>query len=87
MYGPWKPSIPPVFPEGKKYLGGGGLLPAGSGGVAAGKSAAVAVTGAKNSTVKINSAMQTVNIPVTAGAKTVTVKIDGKIYTSKVTVK
>ena len=54
---------------------------------AAGKSAAVAVTGAKNSTVKINSAMQTVNIPVTAGAKTVTVKIDGKIYTSKVTVK
>jgi hypothetical protein len=54
---------------------------------AAGKSASVAVTGAKNSTVKINSAMQIVNVPVTAGAKTVTVKIDGKSYTSKVTVK
>jgi len=54
---------------------------------AAGKSASVAVTGAKNSNVKINSAMQVVNVPVTAGAKTVTVKIDGKSYTSKVTVK
>ena len=54
---------------------------------AAGKSASVAVTGAKGSTVKINSAMQIVNVPVTAGAKTVTVKIDGKSYTSKVTVK
>ena len=54
---------------------------------AAGKSASVAVTGAKNSTVKINSAMQIVNVPVTAGAKIVTVKIDGKSYTSKVTVK
>ena len=54
---------------------------------AAGKSASVAVTGAKNSTVKINSAMQVVSVPVTAGAKTVTVKIDGKSYTSKVTVK
>ena len=40
-----------------------------------------------NSNVKINSAMQVVNVPVTAGAKTVTVKIDGKSYTSKVTVK
>jgi hypothetical protein len=54
---------------------------------AAGKSASVAVTGAKNSNVKINSAMQVVNVPVTTGAKTVTVKIDGKSYTSKVTVK
>ena len=54
---------------------------------AAGKSASVAVTGAKNSTVRVNSAMQIVNIPVTSGAKTVTVKIDGKSYTSKVTVK
>jgi hypothetical protein len=54
---------------------------------AAGKSASVAVTGAKNSTVKINSAMQIVNVPVTAGAKTVTVKIDGKSYISKATVK
>jgi hypothetical protein len=54
---------------------------------AAGKSASVDVTGAKGSTVKINSAMQIVNVPVTAGAKTVTVKIDGKNYTSKVTVK
>jgi len=54
---------------------------------AAGKSASVAVTGAKNSTVKINSAMQIVSVPVTAGAKTVTVKIDGKTYTSKINVK
>jgi hypothetical protein len=54
---------------------------------AKGKSASVAVTGAKGSTVKINSAMQIVSVPVTAGAKTVTVKIDGKSYTSKVTVK
>jgi hypothetical protein len=54
---------------------------------AAGKSASVDVTGAKGSTVKINSAMQIVNVPVTAGAKTVTVKIDGKNYTSKVTAK
>ena len=54
---------------------------------AAGKSASVAVTGAKNSTVKINSAMQIVSVPVTAGAKAVTVKIDGKTYTSKINVK
>jgi hypothetical protein len=54
---------------------------------AAGKSASVAVTGAKNSTVKINSAKQIVSVPVTAGAKTVTVKIDGKTYTSKINVK
>jgi hypothetical protein len=54
---------------------------------AAGKSASVAVSGAKSSTVKVTSAMQVVNVPVSAGAKTVTVKVDGKSYTSKVTVK
>lgn len=54
---------------------------------ASGKSATVAVTGAKNSTVKLSSAMQVVPIKVSAGAKTVTVTIDGKAYTSKVTVK
>jgi hypothetical protein len=54
---------------------------------ASGKSASVAVTGAKSSTVKVTSALQVVNVPVSAGAKTVTVKVDGKSYTSKVTVK
>jgi hypothetical protein len=54
---------------------------------ASGKSATVAVTGAKNSTVKLSSAMQVVPVKVSAGAKTVTVTIDGKAYTSKVTVK
>jgi hypothetical protein len=52
-----------------------------------GKSATVQVSGAKNSTVKINSAMQVVPVQVTAGAKIVTVKIDGKSYISKVVVK
>jgi hypothetical protein len=54
---------------------------------AAGKSATVAVTGAKTSTVRITSASQVVPVKVTAGAKTVTVTIDGTKYTSKVTVK
>jgi hypothetical protein len=54
---------------------------------AAGKSATVAVTGAKNASVKINSALQVVPVNVTAGAKTVTVTIDGKAYTSKVLAK
>jgi hypothetical protein len=54
---------------------------------AAGKSAAVSVTGAKKATVKINSARQVVPIKVTAGAKVVTVVIDGKSYTTKVTAK
>jgi hypothetical protein len=54
---------------------------------ASGKSATVAVTGSKNSTVKLLSAMQVVPVKVSAGAKTVTVTIDGKAYTSKVTVK
>lgn len=54
---------------------------------ASGKSATVAVTGAKKSVVKISSASQVVPVAVTAGAKTVTVTIDGKSYTSKVTVK
>jgi len=54
---------------------------------AAGKSATVAVTGAKKASVKISSALQVVPVKVTAGAKTVSVTIDGKVYTSKVTAK
>ena len=54
---------------------------------AAGKSATVAVTGAKKATVKISSPMQVVPVKVTAGAKTVSVVIDGKTYTSKVVAK
>ena len=54
---------------------------------AAGKSATIAVTGAKNSSVKLSSALQVVPVKVTAGAKTVTVTIDGKAYTSKVQAK
>jgi len=54
---------------------------------AAGKSATVSVTGAKKATVKISSAMQVVPVKVTAGAKTVSVVIDGKTYTSKVVAK
>jgi hypothetical protein len=54
---------------------------------AAGKSATVSVTGAKKTTVKISSAMQVVPVKVSAGAKTVSVVIDGKTYTSKVVAK
>ena len=54
---------------------------------AAGKSANVSVTGAKKTTVKISSAMQVVPVKVSAGAKTVSVVIDGKTYTSKVVAK
>ena len=54
---------------------------------AAGKTAAVSVTGAKKATVKLSTAMQVVPVKVTAGVKTVAVTIDGKTYTSKVTVK
>ena len=54
---------------------------------ASGKSASVSVTGAKNKSVKLNSALQVVTFPVSVGAKTVTVKVDGKTYTSKVDVK
>jgi hypothetical protein len=54
---------------------------------AAGKSATVAVTGAKKATVKLSSAMQVVPVKVKAGAKTVTVVVDGKTYTSKVVAK
>jgi hypothetical protein len=54
---------------------------------AAGKSAAVSVTGAKKVTTKLNSALQVLPVKVSAGAKTVSVVIDGKTYTSKVTVK
>jgi hypothetical protein len=54
---------------------------------AAGKSATVAVTGAKKASVKLSSAMQVVPVKVTGGAKTVTVVVDGKTYTSKVVAK
>lgn len=54
---------------------------------AAGKTASVAVTGAKKASVKLTSAMQVVPVKVKAGAKTVTVVIDGKTYTSKVVAK
>jgi len=54
---------------------------------AAGKSATISVTGAKKATVKISSAMQVVPVKVSAGAKTVSVVIDGKTYTSKVVAK
>lgn len=54
---------------------------------AAGKNAAVSVTGAKKETVKISSARQVVPIKVSAGAKVVTVVIDGKSYTTKITAK
>ncbi len=54
---------------------------------AAGKTAAVAVTGAKKASVKLSSAMQVVPVKVSGGAKTVTVVIDGKTYTSKVVAK
>lgn len=54
---------------------------------AAGKSAAISITGAKKSTVKISSPRQVVPVKVSAGAKVVTVVIDGKSYTTKLTVK
>ena len=54
---------------------------------AAGKSAAITVTGAKKTSVNVSSALQVVPVKVTAGAKTVTVVIDGKTYTSKVVAK
>lgn len=54
---------------------------------AAGKSAAVSVTGAKKATVKITTARQVVPVKVTAGSKVVTVVIDGKSYTTKLTAK
>jgi|LakMenE01Jun11ns_1017448.scaffolds.fasta_scaffold9894396_2 hypothetical protein len=54
---------------------------------AAGKTAAVSVTGAKKSSVRLSSPRQIVPVKVTPGAKTVTVVIDGKTYTAKVTVK
>jgi hypothetical protein len=54
---------------------------------AAGKSAAVSITGAKKTTVKINAPQQVIPVKVKAGAKVVTVVIDGKSYTTKVTAK
>ncbi len=54
---------------------------------AAGKTATVAVTGAKKASVKLSSAMQVVPVKVSGGAKTVAVVIDGKTYTSKVVAK
>jgi hypothetical protein len=54
---------------------------------AAGKSAAISVTGAKKTTVKIAAPRQIVSMKVSAGAKTITAVIDGKSYTTKVVVK
>ena len=54
---------------------------------AAGKTASVAVTGAKKVSVKLSSAMQVVPVKVSGGAKAVTVVIDGKTFTSKVVAK
>ena len=54
---------------------------------AAGKSAAISVTGAKKTTVKIAAPRQVVSMKVSAGAKTITAVIDGKSYTTKVVVK
>lgn len=54
---------------------------------AAGKRAAISVTGAKKTTVKINTARQVVPIKVSAGAKTIDVLIDGKKYRTKITAK
>jgi hypothetical protein len=54
---------------------------------ATGKNASVAVTGVKSSSVKLTSALQVVPVTVSGGAKTVTVVIDGKTYTSKVVAK
>jgi hypothetical protein len=54
---------------------------------AQGKSVKIAATGAKATNVKIGSPLQVVPLKVTAGAKTVSVTIDGKVYTSKVVVK
>ena len=54
---------------------------------AAGRTAEISVTGAKKIKTKLNAAVQVVPVKVTAGTKTVSVKIDGKSYTSKVNVK
>jgi hypothetical protein len=54
---------------------------------AAGRTAEITVTGAKSIKTKLNAAVQVVPVKVTAGTKTVSVKIDGKSYTSKVIVK
>jgi len=54
---------------------------------ATGKNASVAVTGVKSSSVKLTSALQVVPVTVSGGAKTVTVVIDGKTYTSKAVAK
>jgi hypothetical protein len=54
---------------------------------ASGKSAAITITGLKKVTEKISVANQAFKYTVTAGAKTVSVVISGKTYTSKVTVK
>jgi len=54
---------------------------------ASGKSAAISITGLKKVTEKISVANQAFKYTVTTGAKTVSVVIAGKTYTSKVTVK
>lgn len=54
---------------------------------ASGKSAAISISGLKKVTEKISVANQAFKYTVSAGVKTVSVVIDGKTYTSKVTVK
>jgi protocatechuate 3,4-dioxygenase beta subunit len=54
---------------------------------ASGKSAAISISGLKKVTEKISIANQAFKYTVSAGAKTVSVVIAGKTYTSKVTVK
>ena len=54
---------------------------------ASGKSAAISISGLKKVTEKISVANQSFKYTVSAGVKTVSVVIDGKTYTSKVTVK
>ena len=54
---------------------------------ASGKSAAISITGLKKVTEKISVANQAFKYTVTAGAKTVSVVISGKTYTTKLTAK
>jgi hypothetical protein len=54
---------------------------------ASGKSAAISISGLKKVTEKISVANQAFKYTVSAGVKTVSVVIDGKTFTSQVTVK
>jgi len=69
-----------------KKSGGKYVLTLGIAG-ASGKSAKVEITGLKAKTEKVTVANQGFTYTVSAGAKVVKVTIDGKVYTSKITVK